>query len=191
MEGKHNSAGTVLIILLAVIVLVGAFCVTTYNKLVTLREEVDQSYANIGTQLQRRSDLIPNLVSSVSAYMEHEQSIIDSVTQSREHLLNAGSIAEQADADQELSTALSSLLVLAEAYPELKANENFIQLQDELAGTENRIATARRDYNEVAGTYNAQIRRFPGVVFANLFGFDRVDYFQPSVAAEEVPHVVF
>lgn len=191
MEGKRNPVVSVLLILLAVIIVTGVPFASTYNKLVTLREQVDQSYADIGAQLQRRSDLIPNLVNSVGAYMSHEQSVIDSVTESRERLLNAGSIAEQADADQQLSSAVSSLLVIAENYPELKSNENFISLQDELAGTENRIATARRDYNGAAGIYNAQIRKFPAVLLANMFGFQRVDYFQPSDSAVEVPNVVF
>lgn len=191
MYEERNSGKSIMLILLAVIVIAGGALTMTYNKLVALREQVDESYANIGTQLQRRSDLIPNLVSSVSAYMAHEQSIIDSVTESREHLLNARTVAEQAEADQALSSALSSLLVLTENYPELKSNENFIQLQDELAGTENRIAVARRDYNEAAGTYNAQIRKFPGVILANQFGFERVEYFQASASAGEVPHVVF
>lgn len=191
MPEVRNSSKSVLLVLLAVLVIIGGLGAMTYNRLVGLQEQVDQSYADIGTQLQRRSDLIPNLVSSVSAYMTHEQSIIDSVTSSRERLLKAGTIAEQAEADQQLSQALSSLLVLTENYPELKSNENFIHLQDELAGTENRIAVARRDYNEAAGTYNAQIRKFPAVLLANMFGFQRVDYFQPSASAGEVPHVVF
>lgn len=189
---KEMNSG--LIVLLVVLVIMGIACgvmVSQYNGLVAQREQVERGFADIQTQLQRRADLIPNLVGAVSGYMEHEQNIIDSVTASRERLLNTGSIAELAQADSELSKALDSLFVVVENYPELKSNENFIQLQDEIAGTENRIAVARRDYNALAGAYNTSIQKFPAVLLARAFGMDRVEYFQAADSAAEVPHVAF
>ncbi len=185
-NGKYGG----LIVLALVILLVGSG-VSQYNGMVTAQEKVQSRYADIDTQLQRRMDLIPNLVSTVKGYMEHEQAVIDSVTSSREKLMNAGTVAEKSKASEELTTALNNLLVVVENYPELKANENFIQLQDELAGTENRIATARRDYNDAVRAYNLRIKRFPGVIFAGMFGFDQAEYFEAAEGSSEVPEVKF
>lgn len=190
MDKKGGSKG-ILIALIAVVLVLGISVSGTYNALVNASEKVDASYADIDTQLQRRSDLIPNLINTVKGYMAHEKEVIDSVTESREKLLGAKNIQEMADANEELSTALSNMLVLVENYPELKSNENFIQLQDELAGTENRIATARRDYNDAVREYNARTKRFPGVIFARLFGFDPAEYFEAAAGSTEVPNVQF
>jgi len=161
----------------------------SYNGLVSKREDVDAAWSQIDIQLQRRYDLIPNLVATVKKYAEHEEEVFTSIAEARSKLAGAGSVAELAEADAELSSALSRLLAIAEAYPELKANQNFINLQDELAGTENRIATARRDYNEAARSYNTSIRRFPTNIIAGMFGFESVDYFEASEATRENPDV--
>lgn len=194
MSSSGTSSGGakgILIVIIALLVIVGGSAVTTYNGLVTAQENVDSAYGDIDTQLQRRSDLIPNLINTVKGYMKHEKEVIDSITESREKLLAAKDVEEMAQASDELSSALSNLMVLVENYPDLKSNENFIQLQDELAGTENRIATARRDLNNAVRIYNTKIKRFPGVVFASLFGFEKADYFEAAEGSDKVPDVQF
>lgn len=180
-----------LLIVVLIVALCAGFGISTYNSLVTAQEKVSGSYADIDTQLQRRADLIPNLVNTVKGYMEHEQGIIDSITASRDRLLNAQSVQESADANEALTTALGQFFVIAENYPDLKANENFIALQDELAGTENRIATARKDYNQAVNEYNAMIRRFPAVLFAQKDGFEKAEYFEAAEGSAAVPTVEF
>lgn len=182
--------GTAIIIVIILVICLGGG-ISTYNSIVSAEEKVTNSYADIDTQLQRRADLIPNLVSSVKGYMEHEEKIIDSITQSRERLVNASSMMDRAQANDELTKAIEQLNVVVENYPDLKANDNFIQLQDELAGTENRIAIARKDYNQAVNTYNTKIKRFPGVFVANLFGFDKAEYFEAAPGSSEVPNVEF
>ena len=177
-----------LVIGILIAILVISF-IGTYNGLVSRREEVDAAWSQIDVQLQRRHDLIPNLVATVKEYAAHEEEVFASVAEARSKLAGAASISEMAEADAELSSALSRLLAIAEAYPELKANQNFINLQDELAGTENRIATARRDYNQTARSYNTSIRRFPTNIIAGMFGFESVDYFEASEAGRETPDV--
>lgn len=173
---------------IAILLLIGSI-VGSYNGLVTKSEAVETALSQIDNQLQRRNDLIPNLVETVKRYAAHEEEIFTNLAEARAKLAGAGTIGQQAEADAAINSALSRLLAIAENYPELKANENFIQLQDELAGTENRIATARRDYNEVSRTYNTSIRRFPTNIFANIFGFERVDYFEASDEARNTPDV--
>lgn len=185
---NSKTGGIAIIAILVVLVLV---LVGQYNGMISAQEKVDGAYADIQTQLQRRADLIPNLVSTVKGYMEHEQSVIDSVTESREKLMNAGTVAEASEANEQLTSALNNLLVVVENYPDLKSNENFIQLQDELAGTENRIATSRRDYNDAVRSYNLKIKRFPGAILAGMFGFDAAEYFEASEGSEAVPEVNF
>lgn len=189
MSGKNGSKGLIVLIVLVVLCVGGV--ITTYNSLVSSQEKVENSYADIDTQLQRRADLIPNLINSVKGYMAHEQSVIDSITESREKLLNAEGIQEMAKANDALSAAIDNLMVLVENYPDLKASENFIQLQDELAGTENRIATARRDYNDAVRNYNVKTKRFPGVLIARMFGFEAAEYFEAAEGSTEVPTVEF
>lgn len=163
----------------------------TYNSLVAADEAVDSAWSQVENQLQRRMDLIPNLVNTVKGYAAHEEKILTEVTRAREKLMAAGSVTEKAEADQELSTALSRLIAIAENYPELKADANFRQLADELAGTENRIAVSRMDYNNAVQDYNTKIRRFPTVIVAKLFGFEKKDYFKAAENAKETPIVDF
>ena len=181
----------VLGIVLVLVVLLVVFAVSTYNGLVGKEETVNSSFAQIDTLLQRRADLIPNLVNTVKGYMAHEESIIEKVTEARAKLVGASTIEEKSEANEALTKAIDALVVVVENYPDLKASENFIQLQDELAGTENRIATARRDYNEAVKVFNSSIKTFPTNIFAGMFGFSEHSYFQATEAAAEVPSVEF
>lgn len=181
----------VIIVVVVILVAIIAGLVSNYNGVVSLSEEVDNKFATIDTMLQRRADLIPNLVNTVKGYTNQEQAVIDSVTDARAKLAGANSVGEKANADQELSTALSNLLVVVENYPDLKSSQNFINLSDELAGTENRIATARKDYNDAVREYNTKIKRFPTNIVSGMFGYGEREYFQASEGSEEVPTVDF
>ena len=181
----------VIIVVVVILVAIIAGLVSNYNGVVSLSEEVDNKFATIDTMLQRRADLIPNLVNTVKGYTNQEQAVIDSVTDARAKLAGANSVGEKANADQELSTALSNLLVVVENYPDLKSSQNFINLSDELAGTENRIATARKDYNDAVKEYNIKIKRFPTNIVSGMFGYGEKEYFQASEGSEEVPTVDF
>ncbi|MEE0268984.1 MAG: LemA family protein [Clostridia bacterium] len=181
----------VIIVVVVILVAIIAGLVSNYNGVVSLSEEVDNKFATIDTMLQRRADLIPNLVNTVKGYTNQEQAVIDSVTDARAKLAGANSVGEKANADQELSTALSNLLVVVENYPDLKSSQNFINLSDELAGTENRIATARKDYNDAVKEYNTKIKRFPTNIVSGMFGYGEKEYFQASEGSEEVPTVDF
>ncbi len=177
-------------VVLVIVVLIAAVA-STYNGLVSKRESVDNAGAQIQTYLQRRADLIPNLVETVKGYASHEEDIYTDLAEARAKLNSASNAQEYTEADQSFESALSRLLVVVENYPDLKANENFIYLQDELAGTENRIATARKDYNDAVAEYNKAIKKFPAVIFAGMFGFEQADYFEAADGAEEVPTVSF
>ena len=181
----------VIIVVVVILVAIIAGLVSNYNGVVSLSEEVDNKFATIDTMLQRRADLIPNLVNTVKGYTNQEQAVIDSVTDARAKLAGANSVGKKANADQELSTALSNLLVVVENYPDLKSSQNFINLSDELAGTENRIATARKDYNDAVKEYNTKIKRFPTNIVSGMFGYGEKEYFQASEGSEEVPTVDF
>ena len=178
------------IVLLAI--LLGGFYIKTQNNIVTLEENVDTQFSNIKVQLERRADLIPNLVSTVKGYVKHEEQVIKDITDAREKMVNASNIKEMSEANQKLTTALNNLNVIIENYPDLKANENFIALQDELAGTENRISTARRDYNEAVKEYNTTIKKFPASIIAGMMNKTTKDYFEVSDESKnEVPSVDF
>lgn len=179
-----------IVVAVAIIFVIGLFG-TSYNSMVTENENVESKYADISVQLKRRTDLIPNLVNTIKGYMEHEQSIIDSITNARANLISAKTIEEQANANSELTSALNALAVVVENYPDLKANTNFIQLQDELAGTENRIAVARKDYNDAVKNYNKMVKSFPKNLIAGVFGFDEKEYFEIAESDKEVPNVSF
>lgn len=153
------------------------FSVLIYNNLVSKRNAVKNAWAGIETQLQRRFDLIPNLVSTVKGYMEHEKSVLENVTKARTSFLNAGSVKEQAMAENMMSGALKSLFAVSENYPDLKASQNFMMLQEELSGTENKITYARQHYNNSVMDYNTALQVFPNNIFANMFNFNAAESF--------------
>lgn len=183
--------GMIIAVVIGLIVVLAVALISANNNLVSMEANVDAAFANIDTNLQRRADLIPNLVNTVKGYAAHEQAAIDSVTQARANLAGASTVEEKAAADSALTSALNNLLVVVENYPDLKASANFTQLADELAGTENRIATARRDYNNAVQEYNTAIRKFPNSLIAGMFGFTQKAYFQASGDAQNVPNVEF
>jgi LemA protein len=184
------------LIVLGVIVLVGVLLggslMGSRNELVAERESIQGAWSQVDVVLERRADLIPNLVETVKGYAKHEQSAIDSVTSARAAMIGARTPQDKINANSQLDSALGRLLVVAENYPNLKANENFLRLQDELAGSENRIAVERRKYNEVVQRYNTDIELFPKNVAASMFGFQRENaYFKADSAARETPKVKF
>jgi len=162
-----------------------------YNTMVSMRESIDAAWAQVENQLQRRNDLIPNLVEVTKGYATHEKEIFDHIADARARLIGAGSRDAKIDAANDLSSALSRLLVLGEQYPDLKANQQFARLSDELAGTENRLATERRRYNEAVREYNTYIKRIPGNFTARMFGFTEQKYFEVPKEAQQVPKVQF
>jgi LemA protein len=181
-----------LLVLLGIVVLVGLLLVVFYNRLVRLRNAVDNGWAQVEVQLKRRWDLIPNLVETVKGYAAHERETFEAVTQARARAQQAGTPAETAQAEGILGAALGRLFAVAEAYPELQADENFRQLQTELAETENRVAVSRQVYNDVVLTFNNAIQTFPGVVLAGPFGFAPREFFDVEEAAQrEAPVVDF
>lgn len=186
---KKSSIGIIAIIV--VIAIIGMMLISGYNGMVTKKETVESSLSNLDVMLQRRADLIPNLVSTVKGYANHETEIIDKVTDARTKLLNSSNVEEKANANNELSSALNALMVVVENYPDLKSSENFRQLSDELAGTENRIAVARKDYNDDVKTFNTSIKRFPNNILAGMFGFEQATYFEADEKSSEVPSVSF
>lgn len=164
----------------------------TYNDLVRKDEAVKAAWAQVETVLQRRLDLIPNLVETVRGYQIHEQEVLTRVTEARSRVAQSGAgIADQAKANNDLSSALSRLLVVVENYPQLKANENFARLQDELAGTENRISTERGRYNQAVRDYNVRVRAFPASLIAGIFHFERAESFEAAEGASSAPKVDF
>ena len=181
----------VILIIVAVVVILGLLLVSPYNKLVSLDEEVNTAWAQVENQLQRRYDLIPNLVETVKGYASHEKEVLTEVTKARASVGSAQTPTESIEANNQLSSALARLLIVVERYPDLKANQNFIQLQDELAGTENRIAAERRRYNDTVKIYNQKVRRFPTRLIAGMFGFDARPYFEAPKEAQQAPKVDF
>lgn len=177
-------------VLLVIVIIVGSIA-GTYNGLVTKQEKVQNTEHQIQNQLQRRADLIPNLVNTVKGYAAHEEEVYTALADARAKLNSAGTPDEYGEALESYDSALSRLLVVVENYPELKANENFINLQDELAGTESRISTARKDYNDAVTDYNQSIRKFPTVIFAGMLGFEKAEYFEASPESNTVPTVNF
>ncbi|MCR8855222.1 LemA family protein [Lysinibacillus fusiformis] len=178
----------IIVIILIVLALV---LIPKYNNLVTAEENVDSKWAQVENQLQRRYDLIPNLVESVKGYANHEQKVIADITNARAQMSNANTPAQQAVANDALTGALSRLLVVVENYPNLKADANFRQLMDELAGTENRLAVAREDYNNEVQQFNKHVKRFPGNLMAGMFGFEQKEYFKAAAGAEQAPSIDF
>lgn len=180
-----------ILIVVGIIVLIAALLIPSYNGFVDSNENVNQAYAQVETQLQRRVDLIPNLVETVKGFAEQEREILTEIADARARLAGADSPTEQAEANNELGGALSRLLVIVENYPDLKSDANFRQLMDELAGTENRLSVARQDYNEAVSSHNRKVNRMPGALIAGIFGFDEREYFEAEDGAEEAPEVDF
>ena len=184
-------AAVVGILLLLTITLASSFF-NRRNEMVRQKETMRASWSQVDVVLQRRADLIPNLVETVKGYAAHEQKIFEDLANARAALMGARTPAERIAANQQLETALARLLVIVENYPNLKANENFLRLQDELAGTENRIAVERRRYNEAVQSYNTYIQLFPNNLVASLSGFQREEaYFRAAEGAAQAPHVEF
>ena len=187
------------IVPLALIAIVGYSAMGSYNGFVSLDEDVDGQWANVETQYQRRFDLIPNLVATVKGVAEFEQETLTAVTEARASAFNAmqavgegtGSIADFQQSNMVLGRAMNGLLGYSERYPELKANQNFSDLQAQLEGTENRIAVARKDFNASVKAYNGKVRRFPGSLWAGMFGFEQRDYFESVAGSEAAPTVDF
>lgn len=186
-------AALIAVAVLVVVVLAGASkYYSVKNDLVTQREAVNAQWSNVDVVLQRRADLIPNLVNTVKGFAAHETEVYKAIADARAALINGRTPQEKIAANDQLSGALSRLLVISENYPQLKSNENFLRLQDELAGTENRIAVERRKYNEVLEHYNVEIQKFPSNIVAGIAGFTRNDaYFKTEPGAREVPKVQF
>ncbi len=184
-----------LIILVAVIAVIGIIAgifVGSYNDMVEKREDVESKFSTIETMLQRRYDLIPNLVNTVKGYSDYEQGTLTAVTEARASLGKAETTNDKIAATEQLDSALNIWVnAVTEAYPELKANEQYTALTDELSGSENRIATARKDYNDSAKDYNTSIKKFPRSIFASMFGFDAYEYFEADSAAQNAPQVSF
>ena len=193
--------GTIILICIAgALLLFAGFCITKYNGLVEAETEVDKKWADVESVYQRRADLIPTLVATVKGYAEHEESTLQAVTDARTRATSitidpATATPEQMEAwmaaQDEVSGALGRLLAVAESYPDLKANQNFLQLQAQLEGTENRISVERQKYNEAVKEYNVTVRRFPNNIIASMFGFDQKSMFEAQAGAEVAPVVVF
>lgn len=189
-----------LIITIVVIALVALWGISSYNGLVSMDENVSNSWANVETQYQRRSDLIPNLVNTVKGYAKHESQTLESVMQARSQATQVKidpsnctpqQLAAYQKAQGDVTTALGKLLAITENYPDLKANQNFLELQSQLEGTENRINVARKDFNDTAKKYNTSLRRFPRNIVASMFGFEKRNYFEAEAGAEKAPKVEF
>ena len=196
MKKSHIVIG---VIVALVIVIVGT-AIGKFNSMTRATQEVESAWSNVETQYQRRADLIPNLVNTVKGYAAHESQTLEAVTEARTRAygmtisvdsLTDESMARYQQAQEQLSSSLGRLIATSEAYPDLKDNENFLNLQDDLSGTENRIQTARSDYNRIAKAYNTKIATFPNNIFASFFGFAKKPYFQAAAGAEEAPQVQF
>lgn len=197
MQNKKN---WIWIALIGLVVIIGLFFYSAYNGFVTKDEAVKTAWSNVETQYQRRADLIPNLVNTVKGYAEHEKSTLDAVIEARAQALSfqvsaedltPERMAEFQRAQSQVGSALGRLIAVAENYPDLKANQNFLELQAQLEGTENRIAVARKEFNQTVNTYNVAIRRFPANIVASMFGFERQERFAADEGAETAPTVNF
>ncbi len=177
--------------IIGVLALIGIFVLGLYNKLKTMLVRIDEAWSQIDVQLKRRIDLIPNLVESVKGYAAHEKQVFENVTKARAALMGAQGIQETGEADQMLTGALKSLFAVAEAYPELKAQEGFVNLQKELSDTEDKVAYSRQFFNAVVRDYNSLIVTFPNSLIANMFGFKNKEFFEAEVADREAPKVSF
>lgn len=198
MEKKSFSKSTMIFI--GIIVVIVLWAISGYNSLVNMDEGVTNKWSNVETQYQRRADLIPNLVNTVKGYAKHEQQTLEAVMQARSQATQVKidpsnctpeQLAAYQKAQGDVTSALGKLLAITENYPDLKANQNFLELQSQLEGTENRITVARKDFNDAANVYNAAIRRFPKNILAGIFGFEKHAYFEAEAGAEKAPKVEF
>jgi LemA protein len=189
-SGKRNLIIAIVVVLVVVVALY-SFFKGNYNTFVSLDEGVKGAWAQVENQLQRRYDLIPNLVETVKGYAKQEKDVLIEVTNARAKVGGAGNVPDKIKANNELTGALSRLLVVVEKYPDLKSNQNFLRLQDELAGTENRIAVERKRYNDAVKTYNVAIRSFPANFLAGMFGFQNATFFEAPAVAKAAPQVKF
>ncbi len=180
-----------MIVLLVIIVLVEIIVISMYNRLVVLRNRIENAWSQIDVQLKRRADLIPNLVETVKGYAAHEKEVFLKVTEARSALMNAKGVKEQGEANNMLTGALKTLFAVAENYPELKANQNFMMLQEELSGTESKIAYARQFYNDTVLKYDNLREKFPSNIIASTFGFKEREYFAVEEGAREPVEVKF
>lgn len=189
-----------LVITIGIIAIAVMWCISGYNGLVSMDEGVQNKWADVETQYQRRADLIPNLVNTVKGYAAHEKETLEGVVKARSEAtsvkidpsnMTAEQMAQYQNAQNGVTSALSKLLLVVEKYPDLKANQNFQELQSQLEGTENRIAVARRDYNAVAKEYNTAVRKFPKNILAGMFGFEKKEYFEAQEGSEAAPEVKF
>jgi LemA protein len=183
---------TTLIIVAVVLVLLVLFVIAAYNALIRLRNQVDNAWSQIDVQLKRRHDLIPNLVETARGYMKHERGTFEAITEARSRAMGAKTVSEASKAEGALGEALSKFMLVVENYPDLKANQNFLAVQEELTSTENRISFARQSYNDQVLFFNNKIQMFPSNIVANMFNFGKRDFFELETAAErEVPKVSF
>ncbi len=180
-----------LIIAIVVVIIIAVRIVHMYNKLVSLKNRVKNSYAQIDVQLKRRNDLIPNLVETVKGYAKHEKGVLEEVTRARGNVINASGVKETSVADNQLTGALKTLFAVAENYPDLKANSNFQKLQEQLDETENKIAYARQFYNDVVLMYNNACQQFPSNILAKMFNFKEEEFFEADESSREAPQVQF
>ncbi len=180
-----------IVIVVVIIAVIALVLIKYYNDLVKGRNMVKNAWGQIDVQLQRRNDLIPNIVETVKGYATHEKSTLEEVTQARANMANATSVQEVADADNTITNALKSLFAVSEAYPDLKANKNFLELQEELSDTEDKIAYARQFYNDTVLKYNNLCQQFPSSIFARLFHYEEADYYEAQEGASATPNVKF
>ena len=190
-DGESMHAETALLVILGIVIVAILWIVAKYNQLVSLRNRIENAWSQIDVQLKRRYDLIPNLVETVKGYAAHEKGVFENVAQARSAMMNAQGVAQQGEAQNQITGALKSLFAVAEAYPELKANENFRMLQEELSGTESKIAYARQFYNDNVMSYNTLIQSFPANMIASGFGFKEHEYFPMDDVARESVKVQF
>ena len=181
----------VIIVIVGLLLLFVFYAIGVYNKLVNARNKVDNQFSQIDVQLKRRADLIPNLVETVKGYAKHEEGTLTAVIEARNKAVSAGSVNEKIDAENQLTGALNKLFALTEAYPELKANENFMSLQNDLKDTEDKITYARQFYNDTAMSFNNLVEMFPSNIVASIFKFKKYDYFEATEKEKEAPKVKF
>ena len=188
---KRRGVGGIVIAIIAIIALAIIVLIPSYNGLVKQKEQLDESYAQVQNVVQRRADLIPNLVNTVKGYSKHEKDTLTEVTEARAGIKDAKGPKELAEANEQMNQAIRNINVVAEDYPELKADKQFTQLMDELAGTENRISVERKNYNGEVKSYNTKVKSFPTSIFASMMGFDKAEYFEAYASAQDAPKVNF